>query len=227
MGCHLSAHRTSEEQMLKSKALEVNLAQTQVEVVIDPRYACLQEVMADYYGLLERLGVFLKEVSHPYKNWQYIVENARGFALDYFHLFKSHAKGPEAAGHLLDLFCNALVADTDRQVKVDATDNLILYLQKIITASEEKLERFYPIVADTFEYIRQLPGPSFEHFVRSFYGLKRVAQSLADAPVSDGLDYQSINNLLFRYHAVTYDYWLTEADPMERVPKVQRNSGKA
>ncbi len=202
--------------MLKSKALEVNLAHTQVDVVIDPQYTCLQEVMADYYGLLERLGIFLREVSHPYKNWQYIVENARGFALDYFHLFKSHPKGPEAVGRLLSLFCDALEADTDRRVKVDATDNLILYLQKIITASDASLERFYPIMTDTFEYIRQLPGPSFEHFVRSFYGMKRVAQSLATVSASDGLDYQAINHLLFRYHAATYDYWLSEADPMQR-----------
>lgn len=202
--------------MLKSKALEVNLAHTQVEVVVDPRYACLQEVMAGYYGLLDRLGTFLKEVSHPYKNWQYIVDNSRSFSLDYFHLFKTHPKGPEAVRRLIGLFCSALEADTDRRVHVDAADNLILYLQKIITASEEALGRFYPIVADTFDFIHQLPDPVFEHFVRSFYGMKRLAQSLLDAPVSDGINYQSINQLLARYYAVTYDYWLSEADPLQR-----------
>ena len=205
-----------EEGMLKSKALEVNLAHTQVDVVIDPQYTCLQEVMAGYYGLLERLGIFLKEVSHPYKNWQYIVENARGFSLDYFHLFKAHPKGPEAVSRLIGLFCSALEADTDRRVQTDATDNLILYLQQIITASEEELECFYPVVADTFEFIHQLPDTAFQRFVRSFYGMKRLAQSLVDAPVSDGIDYQSINRLLSRYFVVTYDYWLSEADPLQQ-----------
>ncbi len=202
--------------MLRSKALEVNLAHTQVEVVIDQRYSCLQEVMAGYYGLMERLGTFLKEVSHPFKNWQYIVENARGFALDYFHLFKPHPKGPEAVGRLIGLFCEALEADTTLRVQVDATDNLILYLHKIITASEEALERFYPIVAQAFDFIHALPDPAFEHFVRSFYGMKRLTTSLIDAPVSDGLDYQSINRLLSRYHAAAYDYWMNEADPLQR-----------
>ncbi|MEJ2155003.1 MAG: PEP/pyruvate-binding domain-containing protein [Desulfobacteraceae bacterium] len=202
--------------MLKSKALEVNLAHTQVEVVVDPKYACLQEVMAGYYGLLDRLGIFLREVSHPYKNWQYIVDNCRGFSLDYFHLFKDHPKGPEAVSRLINLFCGALESDTEHQVQVDAADNLILYLQKIITSSEDALERFYPVVAKTFDIIQQLPDPTFEHFVRSFYGMKRLAQSLLDAAGSDKFNYQAINRLLARYYTTTYDYWLSEVDPLQR-----------
>ena len=65
--------------MIKSKALEANLAQTQVDVAVDPKYDCLRDVVSQYYGLLERLDVFLREISHPLKNWQFIVESARGF----------------------------------------------------------------------------------------------------------------------------------------------------
>ena len=49
----------------KSKALEANIASYKVEVTIDPKYVVLQEVMAKYYGLMEGLTVFLKELSHP------------------------------------------------------------------------------------------------------------------------------------------------------------------
>ena len=54
--------------MIESRALEVNLASYQVDVVIDPKYAVLKEIMSDYYGLTEGLTVFLKELSHPYRN---------------------------------------------------------------------------------------------------------------------------------------------------------------
>ena len=37
----------------KSKALEVNLADTRVDVAIDPSYAVVLEVMSEYYGLTE------------------------------------------------------------------------------------------------------------------------------------------------------------------------------
>ena len=73
---------------LKSKALEVNLADYHVDVTIDAKYAILQEVMSKYYGLMEGLNTFLKELSHPYKNWRFIVTEARKYSLEYFHLLK-------------------------------------------------------------------------------------------------------------------------------------------
>lgn len=201
--------------MFKSKALEVNLAHTQVEVVVDPRYECLQEVMSDYFGLLERLNLFLIEVSHPYKNWQFIVDNARGFALDYFHLFRSHPKGPEAVERLIRLFREALEADTDARVKVDAADNLIIYIEHILKGSEDAFDRFYPIVVDTFQWIRHLPIDDFERFVRSYFKLKRLARRLYNIQKPHTVDYQAINRLLVRCFKATYDYWLNEPDPKQ------------
>ena len=75
--------------MIKSRALEVNIADYHVDVAIDEKYAAIQEVMSTYYGLTEGLNTFLKELSHPYKNWQFIVQEARGYSLNYFHLLKT------------------------------------------------------------------------------------------------------------------------------------------
>lgn len=83
--------------MIKSKALEVNIAEYHVEVQVDPRYEALQEVMSRYYGIMEAFNTFLKELSHPYKNWQFIVREARNYALNYFHLLRTHPRGPRAA----------------------------------------------------------------------------------------------------------------------------------
>ena len=58
---------------VKSKALEVNLADYHVDVIIDAKYSVLQEVMSKYFGLMEGLNIFLEELSHPYKNWRFIV----------------------------------------------------------------------------------------------------------------------------------------------------------
>ena len=49
---------------VKSKALEVNLADYHVDVTIDAKYSVLQEVMSKYFGLMEGLNTFLKELSH-------------------------------------------------------------------------------------------------------------------------------------------------------------------
>lgn len=50
---------------IKSKALEVNIADYHIDVAIDTKYSVLQEVMSKYYGLMDGLNTFLKELSHP------------------------------------------------------------------------------------------------------------------------------------------------------------------
>ena len=113
---------------------------------------------------------------------------------------------------------NTLVLSAPGGKLVDATDNLILYLQTIIKKSEDAANRFYPIITDTFQFISKLPDERFERFVRSFFGLKRLAHSLYDHE-SPQVDYQSVNRLLARCFRVTYDYWLEETDPMIRFLK--------
>jgi pyruvate,orthophosphate dikinase len=69
---------------MKSKALEINLESYRIDVSVEDKYAILQEVMSKYYGLREGLNTFLKELSHPYKNWEFIVQEARNYSLNYF-----------------------------------------------------------------------------------------------------------------------------------------------
>ena len=75
---------------IKSKALEVNIADYHVEVTIDPKYGALHEAMSQYFGIREGVSTFLEELSHPYKNWQFIVNEARTYSLDYFHTEFEH-----------------------------------------------------------------------------------------------------------------------------------------
>lgn len=200
--------------MIKSKALEINLAQTQVDVTIDPRYLCLQEVMADYYGLTVRLEALLKEVSHPFKNWQVIVDGTRTFALDYFHLFKPHPQGPQAVQRLIEIFEAALAADTDPAVKVDAADNLVLFLKTIAQTADDKLVRFQTTINQAFILIASQPDELFQLFIRSFFSLKRLAKELDAALGARGDDFSAINRVLVRALRTTYAYWLSETDPL-------------
>ena len=119
----------------KSKALEVNIARYYVDVKIDARYSVLQEVMSRYYGLMDGLNTFLKELSHPYRNWKFIIQEARSYSLDYFYLLKNHPKGHEAAAIFVNIFASALESRSEKAVKEDAADNLLLFLQKIIKDS--------------------------------------------------------------------------------------------
>ena len=199
--------------MIKSKALEANLASTHVDVAIDGRYECIQAVMSRYYGLMEAVNIFLRELSHPYRNWQFIVEEARGYALDYFHLFQSHHRGVEAAEAMVGVFINVIEADVDEGVRTDAVDNLLLYLQQIIGDSRDRLTDFLPVLNSAFDWIHECPDDRFFLFVKSFYPIKRMLQLLGDRGSEVIDDYTVANRLLIRTFNVTYDFWHNVKDP--------------
>jgi len=196
----------------KSRALEVNLASYHVEVSIDPRYLPLQEAMSRYYGLMEGVNVFLTELSHPYKNWKFIVQECRKYALDYFYIFQKHARGPEVVSLIIDVFLSA-VGEATPDVRADAVDNLLLFLQKTVKDAGLDLPRFYPVLEAAFDRIRMLPADHFELFAGSFYPIKRLAELClrASPPQSS---FGALNLLVHRYHHYTYTYWLSQDDPM-------------
>ena len=198
---------------IKSKALEVNLADYHVDVAIDEKYAVLQEVMSKYYGLMENLNTFLKELSHPYKNWRFIVMEARKYSLEYFHLLKSHPGGPRAAQLLIEILSQASADCKDEDVKGDAVDNTLLFIQKIASDSGPNFEQFKPVIDASFDRIRNFSDDHFALFVNSYYAINRLASVfLNHAPESAG-DFKALNLLLIKYYGHTYRYWLNEVDP--------------
>ncbi len=201
--------------MIKSKALEINLADYHVDVDVDSRYAVLQEVMSKYYGRTEGLNNFLTELSHPYKNWQFIVKEARGYALDYFHLIKTHPKGDAAAGIFVDIFFDAMESTSDPDVRIDSVDNLLLFLQTIIKDSGTGTENFRRLLDRTFDRIRICDDEYFSLFVRSFYQLKKLAGFFVNGASGVAGDYRAINLLLEKYYKQTYDYWQGVEDPQK------------
>ncbi len=198
---------------IKSKALEVNIADYHVDVTIDPKFNVLQETMSQYYGIMEGINIFLKELSHPYKNWQFIVNEARTYSLDYFHLIKSHPKGSEAAERFIEIFSNTLEADIIQTTKMDAVDNLLLYIQKLIKDSGKDLERFLPVISNAFFRIRTYPSDTFFLFIKSYYQIKRLAEIYLENTAELDVDCAELNRLLLRYYSTTYQYWLSEKDP--------------
>ncbi len=201
--------------MIKSKALEANLASTHVDVIIDARYESIQAVMSRYFGLMEGVNTFLRELSHPYRNWQFIVGEARGYALDYFHLFQSHPRGVEAAEVMVGIFSEVIEADVDDDVRTDAVDNLLLYLQQIIGESHDRLPDFLPALNTAFNWIHDCPGDRFFLFVKSFYPIQRIIRLLRDRGNSAITDHAVLNRLLIRTCSVTYDFWCEVKDPWD------------
>ncbi len=212
--------------MIKSQALQVNIADHHVDVDIDDRYTPLQVVMSKYFGLMEGVSVFLKELSHPYKNWQFIVSEARIYALDYFHLARAHEQGVAAVGILVDLFLEAIEADTPRRVKAEAADNLLLYLQKIIQEIDADQAAYVTLLERVFERLAVYPEAPFNLFVKSYYQIKRLAGTFLERIPAEAASCGALYRLTHRYLETTYRYWEGEGDPfkwfLEEVDAVEK-----
>ncbi len=200
--------------MIKSQALEINLARTKVDVEIDPEYLPIRQVMDQYFGLRQSVSSFLVEVSHPYKNWQFIVSEARSLGLNYFHLFLQHPQGVVAASKIIDLFFKALEVEKPAGVKVDAADNLLLYLQKILNEAGEN-KHFLELVVASMHRIATLDDDIFFLFVKSYFSIKRLVKAALELEHISTDKLNGLHGLLERYLQKAYDYWLKIDDPKQ------------
>jgi len=200
---------------MKSEALQVNLESTRVDVTVDDRYHILLEVMDRYHGVKDGLQVLLEEICHPYRNWGYIVKESRSYALNYFHVLKAHLRGPEAARLYADIFFQAVESARTWDVKRDAADNLLFFIQHIVRNAEDDLSSFSPLLTYVFDRIRQCPEDIFHLFVTSFYQLTSLAGDVLNTLRSQETvaDILALNRLLEHALQYTYGYWLKQADP--------------
>lgn len=83
---------------MDSKALEINLATSRVDVTVDERYDVLREVMEKFPGIQPRLQVFLEEICHPYRNWEFILKEA----LIHFLRKQSHVESSNQTIELME-----------------------------------------------------------------------------------------------------------------------------
>ncbi len=201
--------------MIRSKALEVNIADHHVEVEIDSRFEVLQRVMAPYFGLQEGLTIFLKELSHPYKNWHFIVKEARVYSLDYFHLLKTHDDGPDAAWLFVDIYLRAIEATASEEVRADAADNLLLFLLKILKDAGNTIERFVPPLDRAFQRLGRYDRRTFTLFLKSYYQPDRLGEAVRAYTDGYAERFEHLNRLLIRFYQSTYDYWMSEEDPQQ------------
>ncbi|MCP3941599.1 MAG: pyruvate, phosphate dikinase [Desulfobacteraceae bacterium] len=204
---------------MKSKALEVNLSDTRADVIIDAKYQLLLDVFAGYVGILSRLEIFLKELSHPYLNWGFIVGEARHFTLHYFYLYKSHPEGKKVLELFADIFITAFESRPEENVRVAAVDNLMLVLHHIAKESGDELVRFFPVMEKEINRIHSYEDEDFHFFVCSYYQPDRLAQVLLEnlgknKKLSSGI-FLLLNRLLEKFYNASFIYWLAQDDPVE------------
>lgn len=199
---------------MKPTALEVNLSDTMVDVIIDSKYEILLDIVSSYVGIFNRMNIFLEELSHPYKNWEFIVSEARHLSLQYFYLYKPHPEGARALDLFVDIFLESFEAESDNKLKYRAADNLMLLLQHIVKESGQSLDDFLPVIEKAFQKIESYEDKDFFVFVRSYYQPNKIAKNLLTCLKGDSNIFLSMNRFLVKFYDASFEYWLKKEDPV-------------
>jgi pyruvate, orthophosphate dikinase len=200
----------------ESEALRRNLEETAVGAVeIDPRYAVLREVVEDYRGLRNAVDVLLFELNHPFRNWRVVLPELRSFALKNLDSYGRHPNGHRAVALILDVFLEAMTSSKRPELRAQAMECLLAYLDKVIHAPRDaNPSRLPPVLQRCFQRLRELPEDQSQMLARSYHPVKRIGRGLLSAAL-EGLDYGSFNDLLSGSLRVTYEDWLGEEDPLD------------
>jgi len=208
--------------VIDSKALEVNLLETAApEVIIDPAYGVLLDIVGNFTGISNNLYTLLYEIGHPYRNWSLIVPKLRAFILKNIGHYQHHPKGPEALERFIAIFFKALAESKKNNTLLSQTIEAVLaYLEKLLAGFEvRKLSVYEPALAGTFRRLQDLDEPIFMFMVQGHHPMKKIASRLLDI-VERGTgdkasyDFAPITTLLKRVLALNYKYWLREPDPL-------------
>jgi pyruvate,orthophosphate dikinase len=207
---------------IKSDALRANLEETAGEVVVDPAYAPLLEVVDGYRGLSTKVDQLLYEISHPYRNWKFIIPEIRAFILKNLTHYQRHAKGPQCFGLFCGIFLSALeeCKKNGRQVAM-VMEAMLAFTDKLITSmQEEDLHRYEAELNAFFDRLRALDeiDPQVMMFmVQGHHPMKKMAARLASfSETNPGIafDYEPVARLMQKILTINYGYWLQEEDPL-------------
>ncbi|MBF0303286.1 MAG: hypothetical protein HQK73_09615, partial [Desulfamplus sp.] len=220
---------------IRSKALKANLEETRVHVEIEEKYKVILSVFERYKGVHHELVTFLKELSNPMRNWQFIISEARKYAFDHLHLLLFHTDAAKVTSLFLNIFHDAIEADkelptqksrgwfqsgnlnAESAIKAEAVDYLMQFIQKIIKASDKNFDILLPVLNETFKRISSSSDHTLLLFSRSYYRLNRIALQIiqiSEGKQITGSDWHALNLLMFRYHETAYQSWLNENDPL-------------
>ncbi|NVM20862.1 MAG: hypothetical protein HWN68_03665 [Desulfobacterales bacterium] len=190
------------------------MEETDSAVIIDAKYLPLKEAFETLPGLLQQTQAFMCELNHPFKNWAYVVREMRNYALRNFSVYYEHPKGLQVIQIIFNEWLDALDLSSEQSVHAAALDNIVYFVEKIVNEGKSRLSDCMPILSELFERLAGLPDEQFFLLSSGYYQIKRIGRLASRLP-QDEFDYPRFNRLFRRTLKASYQYWLTQDDPVE------------
>ncbi|MFQ5416223.1 MAG: PEP/pyruvate-binding domain-containing protein [Myxococcota bacterium] len=199
----------------RSKALEVNLRRTAVQVVIPEEQKVLMEVTAGFAGVSENTKKLLWEINHRYVGWAQTLEDLHRRAMGDFAHHIAHERAPEAIGVFCDLYAKISEQATPVALRETAARKFLYYLEKVVRDSGDRLPHVVPPLDAALDRMEAIFGRDPRLAALASPRVKHLAATLAAAggEAAAGLAERSLQ-LLAGTLSEVYQQWLERIDPV-------------
>jgi pyruvate,orthophosphate dikinase len=203
-------------QPIASGALRVNLQRTAFTVVIPAEHRLLLDIVERKAGILKQTEALLREIHHPYANWDEIVEPLRSRALGDIHYHIQHPDGIQAIRLMVGFFFEALAKARTPSQRKRACASLLDYVELIAREAAPRRPQ------ETCEVIELVCSRLEEWFsreplfaARGTSRLKKIVEAVLPAASGPPLILAGLIGLLLAALEHGYALWLEQEDLVE------------
>jgi pyruvate,orthophosphate dikinase len=214
-GAHGAGEAASGAPEHRSRALEVNLRRTAVDVVIPAEHALLLELTEDQYGVHESTRKLLREINHRYVGWPQTLEELHRRAMGDLSRYLATERAPEAIGVFLSLYAKVAEHARPPSLRETAIRQWFYYLEKLVAESGDGLPGLASVLKRALSRLGALFGEQPRYAVVSSPRLRRFAQQLLASPLADSdaeLSGRALELLASSLRRV-YERWIAQPDP--------------
>lgn len=220
---------------IESDALTKNMDITKVEVEVPRLFEILSEAVKGYAGKEQQARDLLLEYHHRYRNWTYVIQETKRYAISNMRLYKNHPLNGGVIYLLSHILLEALRQSERIEVQSPAADHLLDFWLRIVDEMPDEIARPMPqgmttadvdgsfeaitgchegILRSLLQQVAELDGACFEHVMRSFYQPRRLAAKLLRVWARSE-SFLELRSLLSRLLMETCRFWLSREDPCE------------
>lgn len=204
---------TGEKAQEYPSALEVNLERTAVSVEVPERYKILIMVTQGHYGLSRQTEDLLKELNHPYVNWEYCLKALKTISIGDFYTFNNHKDGILAIQAIYNIYLEILKNCPNENIKETASRYLFEYLHTVLAKSSEHKKRNSFFLNNAFETLYNLAKEQDGIFKKNSGGIKVLLNNIMEENAEIKTPY--LEKLIHEIFRQTYMFWLSQPDPYE------------
>ena len=201
---------------LYSKALQVNLRRTAVDVVIPQDQRLLLEATSDFFGIQKETEKLLREINHPFVGWTQTLNDLHRRAMSDFYCYNAHPSGAEAIGIYHSLYEKIVEQANPASLRKAALGRWLSYLERIVKSSGEHLHRNLTPVGEALSRIGEIFRVRHDCASAAGFQLRRVTEALLEVAAAGPVDscLESFVGLLRDSLDQCYAEWLGREDPV-------------